>query len=124
MNPMEGIDDRIIIEQKYLDMSMEELEKLYEELKSRPNNLKVREIEVLDDLNMVVIFSTGERRLFDATCMLEYPAFKILESEDVFKTAKVEYGVVTWNNGDIDLAPETMYEKSYAYESLFGGAKG
>ncbi|MBP3593685.1 MAG: hypothetical protein J6J44_04095 [Lachnospiraceae bacterium] len=36
MNPMEGIDDRIVVDQKYLDMSLEELEKLYEELKSRP----------------------------------------------------------------------------------------
>lgn len=36
MNPMEGIDDRIIIDQKYLDMSLEELEKLYEEITNRP----------------------------------------------------------------------------------------
>lgn len=84
----------------------------------KTDNIKIKEIKVLDDLIMIVTFSTGEQRLFDATCMLEYPAFKVLESEEVFKTANVEYGVVTWNNGDIDLAPETMYEKSYAYEPM------
>lgn len=84
----------------------------------RTANIKVKEIKPLDDLIMIVTFSTGEQRIFDATCMLEYPAFKILANEEVFKAAKVEYGVVVWNDGEIDLAPETMYEKSYAYEMV------
>ena len=82
------------------------------------SDIKVTDIKVLDDLIMIVTFSTGEQRLFDATCMLEYPAFKALENEKIFKSANVEYGVVTWDNGEIDLAPETMYEKSYAYEPI------
>lgn len=81
-------------------------------------NILVQDIKVLDDLIMIVTFSTGEQRIFDATCMLEYPAFQCLKNENIFKTAKVEYGVVVWNDGDIDLAPETMYEKSFAYESV------
>ena len=32
MNPLDGIDDRIVLEQKYLDMSLEELEKLNRKL--------------------------------------------------------------------------------------------
>ena len=58
----------------------------------------------------------GEQRLFDASCLLEFPAFKPLEQEEIFKSATIEYGVVVWNDGETDLAPETMYEKSYAYE--------
>lgn len=81
-------------------------------------DIRVKAVKPLDDLIMIVTFSTGEQRLFDATCMMEYPAFRILEDDEVFKTAKVEYGVVVWNDGDIDLAPETMYEKSYAYETI------
>ena len=84
----------------------------------KQKEISVKEIRVLDDLIMIVTFSTGEQRLFDATCMFEYPAFKALEDEKIFKTAKVEYGVVVWLDGDIDLAPETMYEKSYVYESF------
>ena len=81
-------------------------------------DITVKDVRVLDDLIMIVEFSTGEQRLFDATCMLEYPAFAVLADENVFKTAKVEYGVVVWQDGEIDLAPETMYEKSYFYEPI------
>ena len=39
---------------------------------------------------MVILFSTGEYRLFDATTLFKYPAFELLENEDVFKSAKIE----------------------------------
>ncbi|MBP3578752.1 MAG: DUF2442 domain-containing protein [Lachnospiraceae bacterium] len=81
-------------------------------------NISVTDIKVLDDMVLIVTFSTGEQRLFDATCLLEYPAFEPLKNEEIFKTAKVEYGVVVWNDGDIDIAPETMYQKSYAYTPI------
>lgn len=84
----------------------------------KQKDITVTDIQVLDDLVMIVKFSTGEQRLFDATTMFEYPAFRVLENETVFKTAKVEYGVVVWQDGEIDLAPETMYEKSYVYEPV------
>ena len=76
----------------------------------------VRAVKPLDDMMMIVTFETGEKRLYDATQLLAYPAFQPLKNEDVFKCARVEYGVVTWDNGKIDIAPETMYENSYAYE--------
>jgi len=80
-------------------------------------NITVTDIKMLNDLMMIVTFSTGEQRLFDATSILEYPAFQPLSDEKIFKTAKVEYGVVVWDDGEIDLAPETMYAKSYAYQT-------
>ena len=83
------------------------------------DDIKVCDIEILDNLNMKGVFSTGEQRRFDATCMLSYPAFKALEDERVFKSAKKEYGVVTWDSGNVDLASETMYEKSYTSESVW-----
>ena len=45
MNPMEGIDDRIIIDQKYLDMSLEELEKLYEEVINSPEEKSAKKAD-------------------------------------------------------------------------------
>lgn len=56
--------------------------------------------------------------MFDASILLKYPAFAPLKDEAVFKSASVEYGVVVWNNGDIDIAPESIYEQSYAYEEM------
>ncbi|MCL2217906.1 MAG: hypothetical protein FWB91_12940 [Defluviitaleaceae bacterium] len=40
---------------------------------------------------------------------------KPLEGEKVFMAAKIEDGVVTWCDGEIDIAPEVMYKNSYAY---------
>jgi hypothetical protein len=50
--------------------------------------------------------------------MLEGPVFEPLNNEEVFKSVYVDDGVVTWNNGEIDCAPEYMYQSSYAYSSM------
>ncbi len=78
----------------------------------------VQAVKPLDDMMMIVTFSSGEKRLYDATQLLAFPAFQPLKDESVFKNVKVEYGVVTWNDGTIDIAPETMYENSYEYPDM------
>lgn len=82
------------------------------------NDMKVTAVKTLDDMMMLVTFSTGETRLYDATQLLEFPAFEPLKDEEVFRSAFVEFGVVTWMDGDIDIAPETMYKNSYAYQPM------
>ncbi len=78
--------------------------------------IKITKIKVLRDMMMLLTFSNGETRLFDAT-VLERIAFEPLRDEKVFEAAALEHGVVTWQNGDIDCAPEYMYEHSYEYET-------
>ena len=80
------------------------------------NEIKVENYKILDDLMMLVTFNTGEKRIFDATVLLEYPAFKPLEDNEIFRSAKVDHGVLTWLDGNIDIAPETLYEKCFAYQ--------
>ena len=80
--------------------------------------ISVQAVKPLDDMMMIVTFDSGEERLYDATQLLAFPAFQALRDEKIFKGAKVEYGVVTWNNGEIDIAPETMYENSYEYPKM------
>lgn len=82
------------------------------------DEIRVRSVKPLDDMMMILTFTSGERRLYDATQLLEYPAFQPLRDEDVFKSATVEHGIVVWNDGDIDIAPETMYANSYAYNEI------
>ena len=65
---------------------------------------------------MLVTFSTGEKRLFDTT-LLRGSAFAPLADEKIFANPVLFHGVITWNNGEIDVAPETVYRDSYAYES-------
>ncbi len=61
---------------------------------------------------MRVTFSTGGTRLYDASALLKYPAFKPIESIDIFNNLKVAYGTVSWLDGEIDIAPETVYKDS------------
>ena len=81
----------------------------------KTRNISVLSVKPLDDMMMIVTFDSGEKRLYDATQLLAFPAFQPLKDEKIFKNAKVEYGVVTWNDGEIDIAPESMYLNSYEY---------
>ena len=81
-------------------------------------DMRVTAVKPLDDMMMLVTFASGERRLYDATQLLEFPAFQPLKDETIFKGANVDHGVVTWMNGDIDIAPETMYATSFPYDEM------
>lgn len=80
------------------------------------DGIKVTEAKPLRGGMMLVTFSTGEKRLFDTT-LLQGSAFAPLADERVFNNPVLLHGVITWNNGEIDIAPESVYQDSYAYES-------
>ena len=65
---------------------------------------------------MLITFSTGEKRLLDTT-KLTGSAFIPLADEKIFNNPVISNGVLTWDNGNIDIAPEAVYQESYAYES-------
>ena len=77
--------------------------------------IRVTEAQPLRGQMLLVTFSTGEKRLFDTT-RLEGSAFLPLKDEKIFRNIELFHGVITWNNGEIDIAPETVYQESYAYE--------
>lgn len=78
--------------------------------------IKVKAVTPLRGGMMLVTFSTGEKRLFDASA-LEGPAFAPLKDEAILSDPTLFHGVITWNNGEIDIAPETVYRESYQYSS-------
>ena len=81
----------------------------------RHEDIQIIEVKPLDDMIMILTFSTGEKRLFDAT-ILNGSAFEPLTDAATFKQCTVTDGIVTWMDGEIDCAPEYMYENSYAYD--------
>ena len=83
--------------------------------REKKDGIKVTEVRTLNDRMMILRFSTGEQRLFDAS-ELKGAAFEPLRDEQIFRSAQLSHGVVTWNNGEIDCAAEYMYEHSYEYE--------
>ncbi len=76
--------------------------------------IEVTAVKPLDDMIMLITFSSGEIRLFDAS-ILKGEVYKPLQDSKIFKAACIEYGVVTWANGTIDCAPEYMYNNSFEY---------
>lgn len=80
------------------------------------DGITVTEAVPLAGMMLLVTFSTGEKRLFDVT-QLKGPVFQPLQDEEVFKKIELFHGVITWNNREIDVAPEMVYRNSYAYES-------
>jgi hypothetical protein len=78
-------------------------------------SIKIEKVKVLPDYMMMITFTSGETRLFDGT-KLEGKAFELLKDKSIFENVVIEHGVITWNNGEIDCAPEFMYENSYEYD--------
>lgn len=80
--------------------------------------IHVTAAHVVNDLSMLVAFSNGETRLFDASHLLGMSAFQPLVDKRVFESFSLDHGVVCWLDGQIDVAPEAMYEDSYEYDGL------
>lgn len=57
-----------------------------------------------------VSFDNGEERETDISPLLGLPAFRPLADEAVFRAFAVEHGIVTWPGGDLDIAPEWLFD--------------
>ncbi|WEV68058.1 DUF2442 domain-containing protein [Bifidobacterium sp. ESL0769] len=79
--------------------------------------MEVRDARVTGDHIMVVTFSNGETRLCDFTEMFDdVPAFAPLRDEAVFEDFRIDDGVLTWQDGSIDIAASYLYNHSYEYD--------
>lgn len=59
-------------------------------------------VKVLDGMMMILKFQSREERLFDAAPLLEYPALKPLQDDNIFRNVKIGYGTLSWDNGNIE----------------------
>jgi hypothetical protein len=64
-----------------------------------------------DDFSLELWFDDGAHRIFDSRPYLERGVFTRLKDLSTFKQAHVAFGTVVWP-GDIDIAPETLYDRS------------
>ena len=83
----------------------------------RQQPIKVSGVRPLDNFVLWVRFSTGEAKTYDFKPLFQYPAFKPLADEKLFKNAYIDYNTVVWNNGDIDISPEELYRNGTAAEN-------
>ncbi|MDF1553496.1 MAG: DUF2442 domain-containing protein [Deferrisomatales bacterium] len=64
-----------------------------------------------EDYHLLVTFSTGETKMFDARPYLEKGVFTRLKDKQLFNQAYVAYDTICWP-GNLDIAPETLYDRS------------
>lgn len=72
-------------------------------------NPRVIEVEPADDYKLNLLFSNGEKGIFDCSSLLNFGVFCELKNKAYFKQVKVEYGTVVWPH-EQDLCPDTVYE--------------
>jgi len=74
--------------------------------------IDVVSVKPLEDYMLQVTFSDNAVKIYDIKPLLDKGIFKRLKNPLLFKKAYVDYGTVVWENGEIDIAPETLYEES------------
>ena len=74
--------------------------------------VKVTGVRPLEGCKLWLRFSTGEAKIFDFAPLLSFPAFAPLADQQVFSRVYIDHGVTVWNDGDLDIAPETHYKNS------------
>jgi len=71
-------------------------------------NPHVQSVRALDDYRLDLVFTNGERRVFDARPYLDHGVFVRLRHPGFFRTVRVVAGSVEWP-GEIDLCYDTVY---------------
>ncbi|MDZ4202034.1 MAG: DUF2442 domain-containing protein [Gallionella sp.] len=71
-----------------------------------------------DDFSLELLFDNGDHRLFDARPYLNRGVFVRLQDIALFKQAYVALDTVCWP-GDLDIAPETLYDRSVSISSEY-----
>ena len=78
--------------------------------------LRVSGVRVLPDYRLWVRFSNGEAKVCDLAPLLDSPAFAPLRDEKRFANVYIDYGMTVWEDGEIDLAPEYLYDHGKSAE--------
>ncbi len=79
-------------------------------MKNRTDMLKITQACYLKDYKIKVVFNDGVSRVFDfGPVIAKYPVFKQLRDLTKFRNY-VLTDTLEWENGEIDIAPEYLYE--------------
>ncbi len=70
----------------------------------------VKEVIPLNNYLLHIKFKNGKEKIFDMKPYMDTGIFKTLKNEAVFKTAKVSFDTVEWDN-EADIDPETLYQE-------------
>jgi len=80
----------------------------------KEKTITVISTRVLEDYKLWLRFSTGEIKIFDFMPLLDTIGFRPLKDKALFDSVYVDYGITVWSDGEIDIAPEYLYQNGIA----------
>lgn len=76
--------------------------------------LAIKDVKPSEDYILILTFENNEIRLFNMKPYLQKGIFKDLNDIQLFKTVKVSFDSIEWENG-ANIDPETLYTDSVPY---------
>ncbi len=74
-------------------------------------NPRVESIQPEADYRLRILFTNGERGVFDCSRLLDFGVFRELRDPKYFRRVLVASGTVAWPH-EQDICPDTLYEES------------
>ena len=71
-------------------------------------NPRITEAIPTDDYKLKLVFSNGERGIYDCSGLLNFCVFQELRDKNYFKQVRVLHGTVVWPH-EQDICPDTLY---------------
>jgi len=75
-------------------------------------NPRVKQVSALNNYKLSLVFTNGERKIYDCSNLLEFGVFKELKNSSYFSQAKAVDGTVVWPH-EQDICPDTLYLESF-----------
>jgi hypothetical protein len=75
---------------------------------NRPN---LRAVKPLSESRLLLSYSNGESRIFDANPYLDKGIFRELHDSRIFNAARISFDTIEWPNG-ADFCPDVLYDTS------------
>ncbi|NOU22494.1 MAG: DUF2442 domain-containing protein [Methyloglobulus sp.] len=71
-------------------------------------NPRISKAAPMDNYKLQLIFTNGERGIYDCSNLLNFGVFKELGGKNYFNQVKVSDGTVVWPH-EQDICPDTLY---------------
>ena len=81
----------------------------------------VTSVKATDDYKLILEFDESEKRIFNATPILDFGRFTELKDINKFKKVRISFDTIEWEN-ELDLDPEYLYEKSEPATEPYDGS--
>jgi hypothetical protein len=78
----------------------------------------------VDGYRIELRFLDGSSGVVDLEAYAEQDnVFQAFRNEDYFRRFRIEFGTLVWGEGELDIAPETLYEKATGKVVRYGREK-